>query len=105
LPDQLHQLVVIDLIKEGFEVDVDYPALSRLDVFLCRPYRVMRAPARSESVTVGAETFFENRAQYLVDRLLDKSVQYRGYSQRPLASIGFGYLNGPDRCRLVFACP
>ena len=95
----------MDLIKEGFAVDVDDPAFPPLDVFLCRPYRVMRATARSKSVTVGAEPSSKIGLEYLVDRLLDKSIQYRGYSQRPLASLGFGYLNGPDRCRLVFACP
>jgi hypothetical protein len=58
----VHQLVVIDLVKEGFEVDIDYPALSCLDVFLGRTYRVVRTTASSEPVTVRTEAFVEDRA-------------------------------------------
>jgi DNA-binding transcriptional regulator/RsmH inhibitor MraZ len=68
---------VVDWVEERLQVDVHYPAASRLHIAFGLVHRVMRAALRAKAVAVGAELRIECWGEQLQDRLLDEAVQHR----------------------------
>jgi hypothetical protein len=67
---------VIDLIKEGANVQINYPGLACLDDGLCCSHCVMGTLAGTEPVAMDREIRFCPFAQDLPYGLLDKPVLY-----------------------------
>ena len=65
---------MVDLIEEGFDVDIHDPGLAFQDKGLGGSYGVEVAPAWPKTVTVGAELGVPQLCQVLLDRLLDQSI-------------------------------
>jgi Sulfatase-modifying factor enzyme 1 len=71
-----HQFVVIDSIKEFFQIEIDHPSVALRDVLLRLSHGMMRRPTRSEPIAVLGERRIPLPLQNLHYRLLDKAVQH-----------------------------
>jgi len=100
---QPHQDVVIDPVEKLFEVDVHHHAQPRRNEPLRRRHRLMRRAPGPEPVARRAERPVPMRLQHLQHRLLDEAIENRGHAERANAARRLGYLDAPDRLRIVGA--
>jgi site-specific DNA recombinase len=96
-----HQFVVVDSIKELFQVEVYHPAIACSDIPLRLGHRLMRRAFRTKSVAVFGERRVPSALQHLHDRLLDQSIQHRRNAQLAHPSVRLLDLYSPHRLRLV----
>jgi site-specific DNA recombinase len=87
---QPHQNVVVDPVKELFQVDIHYPAVSRCDVLLCPRHRLMRGATGTEAEARLGERRVPVRLQRLQHRLLDEAIEHRRDTEGANAPAGFG---------------
>lgn len=92
---------MVNTVKEGFQIQIYYPFLALLYFAPRLIYRLMRIAVRPESIAVGVKVRFPDRGQHLCNRLLDKPVYDRRYSQLALASVRFGDFYPFDDLRSV----
>src|SRR4249919_3541461 len=95
LGDLAHQFVVIDSIKELFQIEIDHPSVALRDVLLRLSHSVMRRSTRSKPVAVLGKRRVPSPLQNLHHRLLDKAVQH-GWDAK---------LSHPSAIRLPFCVP
>ena len=55
LSKPVHENVVIDPIKEFLQIDIDYYPVAFLRITLCLKHRIVRTPARTETITAFGE--------------------------------------------------
>ena len=77
--DPTHQFVVIDSIKELFQIEIDHPSVTLRDVLLRLSHSVMRRSTRSKPVAVLGERRVPSLLQHLHHRLLDEAIQHGGH--------------------------
>src|ERR1700737_906121 len=71
-----HQFVMIDSIKELFQIEINHPSAALRNIPLRLSHGVMRRPTRSEPIAVLGERWIPLSLQDLHHRLLDKAVQH-----------------------------
>jgi hypothetical protein len=88
------QPIMPDRIEKARDVGVQYPVhLSLADPDRQRVQRIVLATPWPEHVAEPQEVFLPDRGQHFDQRALDNLVLQRGYAQRTLAAIRFGYIH------------
>jgi hypothetical protein len=82
--DLSHQLVMIDSIKELFQIEINAPAVAFGDILLRLGHRLMSRSSRSKTIAVVGEGRVPLPLQHLHHRLLDKPIQHRWDGQGKL---------------------
>lgn len=86
--DELYQPVTIDIVKEAFDVGVQYPVHSLFgDRHVQRIKGLMLATLRPEAVAESNEVFLVDTLDHRANRVLDDLVFDRPDSQRTLSSV------------------
>jgi site-specific DNA recombinase len=98
------QPVVIDPIKERFQIKIDHPATTSADVRLHLPHGLVGRALRTKPVAAGMEVRFPLLAYHLSNGLLDEPVEHCGNTQQTRAPIGLGDLHAAHRLRAITAC-
>jgi len=98
-----HEPIVIDAIKERFDVGVHHPGIICADIRLDLSHGLMCRASRAEPVTAGVEVGFPFGADDLRDGLLDESVDHGRDTQGPFLAVGFGDLHALYRLRAAGA--
>ncbi len=97
-----HQQLPIDIIEEGFDVQIEHPVVAP-----AAPPRhadcIERRFAGSISVGVVVKMWFHERLQGSFDHHLGDAVGDRGYPQRPGSTIVLRYVHPSHRRRKVAA--
>jgi len=77
--------------KNFFQIQIHHDPVAGLHVLLRLQHRALRASPRPEAVAVLAERRVDERPQHLQKRLLDQSVDGRGYPElaRPAPRLGY----------------
>src|SRR6185312_10005854 len=101
LGDLAHQFVVIDSIKELFQIEIDHPSVTLRDVLLRLSHSVMRRSTRSKPVAVLGERRVPSLLQHLHHRLLDEAIQRGGDAKLSHPSIRLRDFHPPHRFRFV----
>src|SRR4029077_9049828 len=102
LGDLAHQFVVIDSIKELFQIEIDHPSVALRDVLLRLSHSVMRRSTRSKPVAVLGKRRVPSLLQNLHYRLLDEAIQHSWNAERTLASaVRLRDHHPPHRFRFV----
>src|ERR1700674_3925894 len=96
-----HQLVVVDPIKELFQIEIHHPTAAFGYIPLSLRPRLMRRTSGSESVTVFGKLRIPPALQNLHDRLLHHTIQHRWDAQLTHPPRRLGYLSPSYRLRLV----
>src|SRR5947209_1086477 len=96
-----HQPIVVDSVKELFQVQIHHPSVPLPQVLLGLGHGLMGRPFRSEPVAVGRKRRIPSALQDLQDRLLDQPIQHCGNAQLPHSPLRFGDFHPPHRLRLV----
>jgi len=93
LGQPVHQDVVIDPVEEFLQIQIHHDPVAGLHVLLRLQHRALRASPRPEAVAVLAERRVDERLQHLQKRLLDQSVDGRGYPElaRPAPRLGYAH--------------
>jgi site-specific DNA recombinase len=103
LSDEPHQDIVVDPVKEFFQVKIHHDGVSGRDIRLRPLHRLMRRVLRSEAEARLGECRVPICLQHLHHRLLNEAVEHRWNAERPLAARRLRYLDTPHRLRLIGA--
>lgn len=98
------QPVVIDPIKERFQIKIDHPATTSADVRLHLSHGLVGRALRTKPVAAWMEVGFPLLAYHLSNGLLDETVEHCRNTQQTLAPIGLGDFHAAHRLRAVAAC-
>src|SRR5258705_553966 len=101
LGDLAHQFVVIDSIKELFQIEIDHPSVALRDVLLRLSHSVMRRSTRSKPVAVLGKRRVPSPLQNLHHRLLDEAIQHGWDAKLSHPSIRLRDFHPPHRSRFV----
>jgi len=96
-----HQPVMVDSIKELFQINVDHIVVALSNVTLRLGYGLMSRASRSESVAVLGKRRVPPLLENLQQRLLDQSVDDTRNAEFSDPAIRLGYFDPSDRLRLV----
>ncbi len=80
---------MVHMVKEPFDIHVHNPSVSVAHRLVHNLERTVTAQSGTKPVTRLLELRFEDRGQYLQQRLLHDAVPYRRYPQRSLATVRF----------------
>ena len=97
----IHQDVMVDSIKEFFQIDVNHPVVAFGDIGLCLSHGLMGRATRSEPVAVLRERRVPAPLQDLQNRLLDQAIDNTGDAELSDPAVRFGDFDSPHRLRLV----
>ena len=97
-----HQQVPVDIIEEGFDVQIDHPVVAPA-ALPCHADCIERRFAGAISIRVVVEVWFHERLQVSFDHRLGDAVGDRGYPQRPGSTIVLRYVHPSHRRRKVAA--
>ena len=92
---------MIHCIKVLFDVEINYPVITAVQIIQDLLHCIMCASVRSESIAVSTERTVINAAQHLRHCLLYHPVHDCRYTQRPLFAIGLGDIDPADWHRPV----
>lgn len=98
------QPLVVDGPEELLQIKVHTPVVALLYVFLRLRHRLLSRSPRSEPVAVRTERVVPSLLQYLIDRLLHKSIHHRRDAEFPRASSWLRYFNPSHRLWSIGAC-
>src|SRR5208283_587143 len=101
LGDPPHQDVVVNSVKELFQVNIHGPSIAFGQVLLGLSHRLMGAPPGAESIAVLGERRIPAALKDLHDRLLDETVQYGGDAKLAHPAIWLGNFHAFHRLWLV----
>ena len=95
---------MVHSIEKLLQVHIHHPSATLGRVFSGLKDRLVGAPPGAKSIAGFGKARIKDRLQYLIQRLLDQTVQGRGDAQltHPF-SAGFGDFHPQDRLWLVFA--
>lgn len=102
---QRHQLVVIDGIKEVFQVDIDHPDFPLGDKLAGLLDGVFGAAFGTKAVALVRERGVNQGSQDLNHGLLHEAIDHRWDAQMSWGSIGFQNRLMSNRLRLIAAVP
>ncbi len=93
---------MMDPIEKFLQIQIHHPAPAVGYLLPGLAQRLMGAATWSKSVAVSRKIRVKQGVQYLMQRLLDQAIHYRGNAKLsyPPAS-GFGYLHPAYRLRLI----
>ncbi len=100
LSDGAHDEGVIQIVKESFDIQIQNPVIPPASL-PCYSHRFDCRLSRPVSIRVWMKMRFHLRLQIQLYHHLRNPVGYRGYSQRPFASVVLWYLHGSHRRRKV----
>ena len=72
---------MVDTVEELLQIQTHYPAPAVLHVPTGLLHRLSGVAVGPEAVAVFGKVRVKDRAEYLMQGLLDQSVRYRGYAQ------------------------
>src|SRR5690606_3295243 len=87
LRNKVHELIMIDPVKELLQIDIYDHSVARIDVLRGLSYRMVCILIRTEAVAVGRKSHFKYGSEYLVYSLLYHMVYYREYFQFSCTTI------------------
>ena len=99
----LHQLALVDGIKELFQVHIHRPHFASVQIFSAFLESVVGTSFRSETITRFCEFRFVDWRQHLRNCLLDDTVYCCWDSQFSCLTVVLGYFYPSDGLRLVFS--
>src|SRR5437667_1873457 len=99
--DLPHQFVVVDSIEKFLQIEINHPAVTCGNVFLCLGHCLMRGSSRSKTVAVVRERRVPLPLQNLHHRLLDQTIQHRLDTKLSHPSVWLRVFPPPLRFRLV----
>ena len=94
---------MINPVKKCIQITIHYPSVARPDGGLCLTNGLMRTAIGAKPVAAVMEVFLPARLQHLCNRLLNKPILYRRYTQLAGAAIWLGDLDAAYRFGTV--CP
>ena len=96
LMDVTHEFILGDVIEELLQIDIDNPYIAIVEVFECLDYSLLTTSFRSETIAEVTESRFEDRAQYLDYRLLNRSVNNGRNAELSYTTVRFRYFYPPS---------
>ena len=93
---------MVDPVKEFPQVHIHHHPSALGDVLLGRLYRLMGVPPRSEAVARFGEVRLKDRAQYLMQRLLDHPIRERRDAPCPHPALRLRDIHRAHRLGDVF---
>jgi hypothetical protein len=97
-----HQQLPVDIIEEGFDVQIEHPVVAPA-ALPRHAHGVERRLAGSVSVRVVVEVRLHERFQEPFDHHLGDAISDRGYPQRPGSTIILRYVHPSHRRRKIAA--
>ena len=98
-----HKHVVIHPVEELLQVKIDDPSLAFRNVAPRRLHGLVRVASGTKAVARHGKLRIEQRLQYLIERLLNQTVQHRRDAQSANPALRLRYLHLAHRLRLIYA--
>jgi site-specific DNA recombinase len=99
--DLTHQSVVVNSVKELFQIEVDHPAVPRSNMLLGTRHCLMRRASGTKPIALFREGVIPTASQNLHHCLLDHSIQHRRNAKLSHSSVRLRDFHPTYRLRLI----
>ena len=96
-----HQLVLRNMVEELFQINVNYPFITIIQVSKKFKNGLLAITTRAKAIAVLLRLFLEDGGKDLDYGLLDSPVQNGRYAELTDTAIPLGYLNPTNRGGLI----